>query len=86
MGLTDVVTVSYFTELTRIVKEDFPEEFGNKNQLGSTNVEAGGELKIKIDSTAHIYENLPPEAKAKCDEYVAAKISTKESYCESYDW
>ena len=77
---------AYYSEVTRRVKEMSPDSFGNKRQSGSTSVEAGGELEVKPDSSARIYDNLPPEAKAMCDKFVAGGVSTKESYCKSYDW
>ena len=77
---------AYYTELTRIVKEDFPEEFDSKRKAST--VEAGGILdnKSKPDSKAHVYENLDAEGKAACDRYIKSGHSTKESYCASYDW
>ena len=77
---------AYYSEVTRRVKEMSPDSFGNKRQSGSTSVEAGGELDVKPDSSAHSYDNLPPEAKAACDKFVAAGISTKESYVSTFEW
>ncbi len=77
---------AYYSEVTRRVKEMAPDSFGNKKQSGSTGVESGGELEVKLDSSAHSYDNLPPEAKAACDKFEAAGISTKESYLATYEW
>lgn len=76
---------AYYSELSRRVKEDFPEEFESKPQR-QPSVETGGTLEVKSDSNSQNYDNLPPEAKAACDRYVASGHSTKESYCASYDW
>lgn len=77
---------AYYSEVTRRVKELSPDSFGNKKRSGSTSVEQGGELETKPDSTAHVYENLPSDAKAACDRFVAGGTTTKESYCETYEW
>jgi hypothetical protein len=77
---------AYFAEVTRRVKEMAPDSFGNKKRAGPPDVEAGGGLDTKSDSDAHVYENLPPEAKAACDRFIASGHTTKESYCESYEW
>lgn len=77
---------AYYTETTRRTKAMMPERFTNKRQSGSTSVEPGGELETKPDSSAHIYDNLPAEAKAACDRFVAAGTSTKESYVATYEW
>ena len=77
---------AYYAEVTRRVKEMAPDSFGNKKKAGATGVEPGGELEVKPDSNAHIYDNLPPEAKAACDKFVATGHTTKESYCATYEW
>ena len=77
---------AYYSEVTRRVKEMSPGSFGNKRQSGSTSVEAGGELDVKPDSSAHSYDNLPPEARAACDKFVSAGISTRESYLATFEW
>jgi len=77
---------AYYSEVTKRVKEMAPDSFGNKKRSSPTGVEPGGELEVKSDSNAHIYDNLPPEAKAACDGFVAGGTTTKESYCASYEW
>lgn len=77
---------AYYSEVTKRVKEMSPDSFGNKNRSGQTSVEPGGELEVKPDSNAHIYDNLPPEAKVACDKFVVSGHTTKESYCASYEW
>ncbi len=76
---------AYFDELTRIVKDSFPEEFENPNRKKAANVETGepaSEPKVKGKS----YKNLPAEAKAACDDFVAQGFMTREQYVEQYDW
>ena len=77
---------AYFNELTRRVKEAFPEEFENPNRTKSATVESGGE-KGTEDSKAHTWANLPDEAKA------AAKRFEKDipgfdrkEYLANYEW
>ncbi len=77
---------AYYSEVTKRVKEMSPGSFGNKKRSSPTGVEPGGELEVKPDSSAHSYDNLPPEAKAACDKFTAAGISTKESYLATYEW
>jgi hypothetical protein len=76
---------AYYTELTRRVKEDHPEEFQNPRKAQAQPVETGGELDTK-DATAHTYENLDPEAKAACDRFVAGGFTTQEEYVANFDW
>jgi len=76
---------AYYTELSRRVKEQFPEEFRNKRQAQPNTVEAGGELDTK-NVKAHTYDNLPPDAKAACDRFVNSGFTTKEEYVATYDW
>jgi len=77
---------AYYLEVTRRVKELSPDSFGNKRRAQSTAVDSGGELETKPASNAHVYDNLPPEAKAACDRFIASGHTTKESYCETYEW
>ncbi len=77
---------AYYSEVTRRVKELSPDSFGNKKRSGTTEVELGGELETNPASDAHVYDNLPPEAKAACDKFIAGGVTTKESYCKTYEW
>jgi len=76
---------AYFSEITRRVQADFPEEFENKNQTKPNGVESGGEIQT-VDSKAHTYENLDTESKAACDRYVKNGLTTVEEYLENIDW
>ncbi len=77
---------AYFAELTRQVKETFPEEFENPNRQKAGSVEGGGDKEVN-DSKAQTWANLPAEAKA------AAKRFEKDipgfdrkDYVSSYEW
>lgn len=75
---------AYYEKLSERVKDDHPEKFESKRKAPA--VEAGGILGTKPDSNDHTYDNLPADAKAACDRFIATGHTTKESYCESYEW
>jgi DNA-binding transcriptional MerR regulator len=76
---------AYFTELTRRVKEEFPEEFKNPNRGKANGVESGGEKGS--NSKAKSYENLPADAKKACDKFVRDIPNYKrEDYLNTYEW
>ncbi len=77
---------AYFNELTRQVKETFPEEFENPNRKKAGSVESGGAKEVN-DSKAKTWANLPDEAKA------AAKRFEKDipgferkDFIANYEW
>ncbi len=77
---------AYWQELTRRTEAAHPEEFTNPNRAGSNSVESGGDKEVK-DTSKESYENLPPDAKAKCDEWVAnGVVASKEDYVAIYEW
>lgn len=76
---------SYFKELTRRVKEDFPDEFTNPKKSAPTGVEDGGE-KGTSDSKARSYANLPADAKRACDDFVKQGFMTKEDYVKQFEF
>jgi len=75
---------AYFLELTKRVKQDFPEEFENPNRKKPNGVEAGGERGG--NPKAKSYTNLPADAKKACDTFVSQGFMTKEDYVSQYDW
>ena len=74
---------AYFSELTRRVHEDFPEEFTNPNKTKPSGVEAGGQRGTGT-SDKPIYDNLDAEAKAACDGYVKEGFMTRDDYVKTY--
>lgn len=76
---------AYFEELTRQVKETFPDDFGNPNRSRSNGVETGGQEVVVSDDKS--FDNLPADAKAQYERF-ARDIEgfTKEQYVEQYDW
>jgi len=77
---------AYFSELSRRVQEEFPEEFKNPNQSKPTGVEASGEISSTSTSKAKSYKNLPADAKAACDGFVKDGFMTREAYVETYEF
>jgi hypothetical protein len=64
---------AYFSELTRRVKEAFPDEFKNPNKETAQAVESGGKVSTS-DSKAKTFDNLPDDAKIACDQFVDGGI------------
>lgn len=75
---------AYFSEITKRVREDFPEEFDNPNKSKAGAVEAGG--PVTEVSKAKTYESLPADAKAACDGFVKDGFMTKEDYVKNYEF
>lgn len=76
---------AYFNELTRRVKEAFPEEFTNTRRSQSSAVESGGE-KVSSNSKSKTYDNLPADAKASCKRFTDAGFMTKADFVAQYEW
>jgi len=75
---------SYFSELTRRVQEDFPDEFTNPNRSMASSVEAGGDRGTT--SEAGNYDSLPADAKAACDDFVKQGFMTQEDYVRNFEF
>ena len=90
-GLVDQITsegytgTNYYAEVTRRIKEVFPEEFANPNQSKPNGVESGGTQETE-KTEEHSYENLDKESKTACDRFVADGLCTAEEFIENYDW
>jgi hypothetical protein len=75
----------YFDELTRRIKEDHPEEFGNKTRNQPTSVEVGGEREVV--SGERTFANLPADAKKEFKQFEKDIPGfTKEQFLEQYEW
>jgi len=79
------IGTQYYTEITRRVKEAFPEEFTNPNQAKANGVESGGTQETE-SKTEHSYDNLDAESKAACDRFVKDGLTTVKEYVKTYDW
>ena len=63
-------------------KQMFPHKFENPNREKAAAVEGNGsKVKTKKGFT---YDDLPPEAKQICDEFVRDKVLTKDKYVKEY--
>ena len=76
---------AYFNELTRRVKEAFPEEFTNTRRSQAGSVESGGE-KVSSNSKSKTYDNLPAEATAACERFTKAGFMSKADFVAQYEW
>lgn len=79
---------AYFDQVAKATKEKFPEKFENPNRAKASAVEGGtGGTDTGISTDKKTYNNLPPEAKAACDQFVRDIPGfTKEQYCKDYNW
>lgn len=89
-GLADMLVAqgytgkAYFDELTKQVKETFPEDFGNKNRNKPNTVESGHEA---VDTGGKTFDKLPKEAKDAFQQFKRDIPGfTKEQFLEQYDW
>lgn len=76
---------AYYNELTKRVKDTFPDKFKNPNRDKPNGVETAGEQVVA--SKDRTFEKLPKDAK---DAYARFKRDipgfSKEQYLASYDW
>lgn len=76
----------YFSELTRDVKEMFPEEFENPNRQKANSVETGGQKEVS-DSKAQTWANLPKDAKAAAKRFENDIPGfTRDQFVSEYEW
>jgi hypothetical protein len=90
-GLSEVIVregfagQNYWKELTRRVKDDFPDEFRNPNQDRANSVEDSGG-QANMDTKARSYDNLPDYARESCDDFVKSGLITQEDYVKTFEW
>ena len=90
-GLADEVRAdgfngkAYFKELTRRVKEDNPDKFKNPAKAAASAVEGGGQLSTG-NSKEHTYDDLPPDAKKACDDFVKQGFMSQEDYLSTFEF
>jgi len=76
---------AYFNELTRRVKEEFPEEFENPARKQAAGVEKGGNRDAGGNDES--WENLPAADRAKAERFIRDMPDfTKEQFLEQYEW
>jgi len=77
---------AYFNELTRRVKETFPEEFKNPNRERTSSVETDT-VREQDDPKPKSWNALPKEAKAQCEKFIKNIPGfTAEQFLAEYDW
>jgi len=90
-GLSDEIRqthrgAAYFSELTRQVKEAFPDKFSNPARNTAPAVETGGEGQAR-EPKPRSKEALPAEDRAQMERFIATIDGfTEEQYLENYDW
>ena len=72
----------FLDKVAERVKEQYPEKFGGRREAPPTveGSQGGSRSKPKKES----YENMPQEAKSKCDSYVKQGLLTREEYVTEY--
>jgi hypothetical protein len=68
-------------EAEKRLREQFPHKFENPNRRQPGAVEGGGAPPRKAGKT---YSDLPPDAKAACDDFVKRGLLTRETYVKDY--
>jgi hypothetical protein len=87
-GEAPPVGIALFEEVKAVMEEDYPEDMGvaTKGQAmthrSTRRTSSGG----PGSGGGKTYDNLPADAKAACDRYVARKMCTREEYVKTYDW
>ena len=88
-GVSDIVASEGYQgqarldEITRRTKETFPDKFGNPNR-GKEDKTGSGASVDEAPAKKATYKNLPPEAKAACDEFVKDFGADKDEYVKMY--
>ncbi len=78
---------AYFDELTKKVKETFPEEFQNSARSRPNGVEEGGGQGASQGSKKHTWDNLPEEAKAAAKRFEKDIPGfSRDDYVANYEW
>lgn len=74
-------------EIENKVKRLYPHKFSNQRRNGASAVDGGGDMGgggQPQRGTKKGYQDLPSDAKAACDRYVAQKLMTREQYCADF--
>ena len=83
----DITMTENLEKTTAYIKEKHPEKFGEtskKKANGHAAVDGGGSFPGGGGGGKKTYADLPAEAKAACDQFVADKVMTKEAYVKDY--
>jgi len=91
LGATYTAENLPFKEMLERVQADIrvlhPEKFANQRRNNPASVESVSlETGLPQKKDGHTYENLPPDAKMKCDKWVKSGLLSKEQYVKDYQW
>lgn len=76
--------IDHYNKVTEEIKKQYPDKFERKN--GGNDVEDDTGAGTQTKGTGK-YTDLPPEAKAACDKFIADIPGfTRKQYLEEYDW
>lgn len=73
-----------FSIVTKEVKAKFPHRFKNPRRGNPSTVETGSPAPGEGGGKGRSYADLPPEAKATCNDFVKQGLLTKEQYVKDY--
>lgn len=75
----------FYDEITKRVKDSFPHKFSNRNREKSDAVEGGGDGERTSGKKGKSYNDLPPEAKIACDNFVKDGLfKDRQEYVKDY--
>ena len=75
-----------YDEISKEVKNRFPQKFENKNRQTSTTVVDGGS-EVAPKPGKRTFANLPQDAQEQCKKFVKEIPGfTKEEYLKDYEW
>lgn len=85
-GNPTLIGRAFFEKVKDMVKEKFPEKFGNKKREDPAAVDGGGGGGGP-SGKKKTYADLPAEAKKACDDFIKEIPGfTKEQYLKDYQW
>ncbi len=73
----------FLDEVVERLKEEVPHKFGVVKRPNVVEGSSGGRVNAPKKKS---YENLPPDAKAACDDFVKRGWITREEYVNKYSW
>ena len=77
----------FLEQVTKKVKERFPEKFGNQKRREAASVESDGGAGDATPASKRTYANLPKEMKESCDFLIkTGTFKTREEYLAKYQW
>ena len=75
---------AFYDAIEAEVRKQFPDNFTNTRRRAPATVESGNGAGRNTGTKT--YANLPPEAKAACDDFVDQELMTRDQYVAEYEW